>query len=48
MTGDSDSPMRPLALCALEEGGFELASIVDAEPFGALRSTMRLCPAGVW
>lgn len=40
-TGDSASPMRPFVWWAFEEGGLEFASIVEAEPFGAVRSTMR-------
>lgn len=48
MTGDSDSPIRPFVLCGLDDGGLELASIVDAEPLGAFMSTIRRWPAGVW
>jgi hypothetical protein len=48
MTGDSDSSIRPLVWWAFDDGGFEFASIVEAEPLGAVRSTTRRCPAGVW
>jgi len=46
-TGDSDPPIRPLRLWVFEDGGLELASIVEAEPLGAAGSIMRRCPAGV-
>ncbi len=38
----------PIGVGAAEEVGAELSSaMVDADPFGALRSTIRLCAAGV-
>lgn len=40
-TGDSASPSRPLALWAFDDGGLEFASMVEADPLGAERSTIR-------